>query len=148
MDMKIEKYEKILPPSAMTVRTTVFVEEQGFVDEYDEIDGIATHFVMFDGTLPVATCRIFCKEDPEVYYLGRLAVMKAYRGRRLGAAIVQAAEDHVRSVGGTCILLHSQRAAEGFYAAVGYIPHGEPDEEQGCPHIWMKKSISNHKEEL
>ena len=146
--MRIETYEKHLPVEAMTVRNTVFVDEQGFVDEYDEFDGIATHFVMFDGDAPVATCRVFYKDDPHVFYLGRLAVMKIYRGKHLGAAMVQAAERYVVSVGCTCILLHSQRAAEGFYASVGYLPHGEPDEEQGCPHIWMKKSMIYHKEDL
>lgn len=139
--MKIITYEANLPAAAMTVRNAVFVEEQGFTDEYDDVDGIATHFVMMDGDSPVATCRVFRGEDPKLYYLGRLAVVKDYRGRHLGADMVEAAEDYVRSVSGTCILLHAQCAASGFYASVGYEPYGAIDEEQGCPHVWMRKTL-------
>lgn len=138
--MKIQVY-KTLPPQAMSVRQEVFVLEQGFVDEFDDIDGMATHFVMYDQELPVATCRVFSGDIPGVYYLGRLAVLKAYRGRHLGADMVYAAEAYVRSVEGTCMMLHAQCAAAGFYEAVGYHQEGEEDEEQGCPHIWMKKIL-------
>lgn len=138
--MKIKTYQK-LPQDAMKVRQNVFVTEQGFVDEFDAIDSVAVHLVMYDGEAPIATCRVFYKEQPEIYYLGRLAVMKAYRGKHLGADMVFAAEDYVRSVGGACILLHAQCAAAGFYEAVGYTQVGDGDEEQGCPHVWMKKVL-------
>ncbi len=138
--MKIITYHN-LPPEAMKVRQEVFVAEQGFVDEFDEIDSVATHFVMYDREIPVATCRVFFKERPEVYYLGRLAVLRAYRGKHLGADMVSAAEAYAKSVGGACMLLHAQCTAAGFYEAVGYTQMGEGDEEQGCPHIWMKKTL-------
>lgn len=143
--MKIVTYPQYLPPEAMIVRTTVFVEEQGFVDEYDAIDPVATHFVMYDeDNNPVATCRVFTLDgqgEEGFFFLGRLAVIKEHRGRGLGAEIVTAAEAYVRAAGGEGILLHSQSAASGFYRAVGYTAFGEPDEEQGCPHVWMKKRL-------
>ena len=40
MDFKVYDY---LPESAKFVRQTVFVDEQGFVNELDETDNIATH---------------------------------------------------------------------------------------------------------
>ena len=55
---EIRVYEE-LPEAAVQIRTTVFMEEQGFVNEMDEIDSIATHFVMYEGENPVATCRVF-----------------------------------------------------------------------------------------
>ena len=42
MDFKVYDY---LPESAKFVRQTVFVEEQGFVNELDETDNIAMHIV-------------------------------------------------------------------------------------------------------
>lgn len=126
----------------MTVRQTVFVEEQGFVDEYDENDPISTHFVLFDDEgAPVATCRVFPKGATQDYYLGRLAVVKPYRGKGIGTRMLREAENYVRSVGGHAVLLHSQSAAEGFYAVCGYTPTGQYDEEQGCPHVWMEKIL-------
>ncbi len=45
MDFKVYDY---LPESAKFVRQTVFVEEQGFVNELDETDNIAMHIVLYD----------------------------------------------------------------------------------------------------
>ena len=52
-------YEGI-PNYAKEVRQKVFVDEQGFHNEFDDIDETATHIVMFDeDKIPIATCRIF-----------------------------------------------------------------------------------------
>ena len=46
-----------LPEEARKIREEVFVREQGFQEEFDEIDGYAVHLVLFcDGT-PAAVCR-------------------------------------------------------------------------------------------
>lgn len=140
--MTIKVYEAQLPQGAMAVRKAVFEQEQGFVDEFDQVDLTATHLVMFDETdTPVATCRVFRKDRDSVYYLGRLAVLKSHRGRGLGAGMMRAAEDCVRQKGGRELRLHAQRTAIGFYRALGYTAHGQPDEEQGCPHQWMRKTL-------
>ncbi len=126
-----------LPPEALTVRITVFVEEQGFTDEVDDIDSIAAHPMMFNGDEPIATCRVFPAADG--YILGRLAVLKEYRGQSCGRAMLVAAEEYVRSVGGNSIALHAQCHAQAFYEKCGYTACSEVEDEQGCPHIWMKK---------
>ena len=54
MDIKI--YDT-LPEEAVRIRKTVFVEEQGFQDEFDKIDSYARHLVLFDGENPIAVCR-------------------------------------------------------------------------------------------
>ncbi len=138
--MRLEIYHD-LPEAAMTVRQTVFVDEQGFCDEYDENDPISTHFVLFDGSDPIATCRVFPKTGTKDYYLGRMAVMKPYRGQGIGTRMIREAEAYLRATDAHTILLHSQSAAAGFYAACGYVPTGQCDEEQGCPHVWMKKIL-------
>lgn len=138
--MRIERYDD-LPEGALAVRIEVFVEEQGFCDEQDEIDGVATHFVMLDGEQPIATCRIFPEENGNGYLLGRLAVRKNYRGHGLGRELLNAVEAHVRGLGKTRLSLHSQYHAKGFYEACGYVAYGDVEDEQGCPHIWMTKSM-------
>ncbi len=138
--MQIKEY-KGLPEGAIGIRQEVFVTEQGFTDEFDKVDDVATHLLVFDGERPVGTCRVFMKGGKGVYMLGRLAVLKEYRSKGLGAALVAAAEDAVKRQGGRMVCLHAQEQAQGFYAAVGYTAFGKPDEEQGCPHVWMKKEL-------
>ena len=64
------------------------MEEQGFQNEFDDIDSTATHLVLFDGDVPAAVCRFFPGEEPGVYIFGRLAVRKDYRGRHLGSIVL------------------------------------------------------------
>lgn len=136
--MIIKKYN-ILPDEAKYIRETVFIKEQGFKDEFDSIDDNCIHLVMFDDDHPVATCRVFFDENKGSYILGRLAVLPQYRGRNLGADMVQDAQDVVESMGGSSLMLHAQCRAKSFYEKQGYAPFGDVDYDEDCPHIWMKK---------
>lgn len=139
--MRIETFNSP-PEAAMDIRVTVFVDEQGFYDEFDDIDGIATHFLVYnEAETPVATCRVFAAEDEGSFFLGRLAVRKEYRKQGFGSVAVTAAEDHLRTVGGKEILLHSQLHATPFYEKLGYARFGSVENEQGQPHVWMKKIL-------
>ena len=130
-----------LPDCAREIRQKVFVDEQGFKTEFDDIDETAIHLVGFDGNTPAATCRIFKDKDDGVYILGRLAVLKEYRGKRLGAYVLNEAERYVREIGGKCIVLHAQVRASGFYKKAGYFEFGDEFYDEYCPHISMKKCL-------
>ncbi len=131
-----------LVQEARDIRLEVFVEEQGFQDELDEIDLVAKHFVMYaEDRTPAATCRVFWDEEINGYVLGRLAVRREYRGRKAGAAMMEAVEKYVRNKGGESITLHAQCRASEFYRKQGFVEFGEIGEEEGCPHVWMKKDI-------
>ena len=56
--MEIRSYHS-LPQEAVLVRTKVFVEEQGFQNEFDDIDDSALHLVAFEDGAPIGTCRLF-----------------------------------------------------------------------------------------
>lgn len=74
--MEIKIYEK-LPKEAIDIRESVFVKEQGFKNELDDIDDTAKHIVIFDSFLnPIATCRFFYSEERKCYVIGRVAVKK------------------------------------------------------------------------
>ena len=45
-----------LPPEAAAIRQAVFVEEQGFQEEFDAIDRHALHLLLFADGRPVALC--------------------------------------------------------------------------------------------
>lgn len=139
--MRLETFYGV-PKAALDVRIPVFVEEQGFVDEIDEIDNTATHFVLFHEEKPIGTCRVFTQDCGATYVLGRLCVLKEYRGNAYGSDLVSAAERYVQSAGGSSLRLHAQYHAKNFYEKLGYAAYGEIEDEQGCPHVWMKKEMS------
>ncbi len=126
----------------MHIRQTVFVDEQKFEDEFDETDGVATHFVMFDGDNPIGCARAFFDENEDAYHIGRVAIMKEYRGQHLGEKIMQFAEEYLKNEGANRVTLSAQVRASGFYKAIGYTPYGEEYFDQYCPHIAMEKTLS------
>lgn len=148
------KYEKLvsdsieinsfssLPDAARKIREEVFVNEQGFKEEFDTVDNYASHFVAYDclGN-PLGTCRIFVADDVTEYYLGRLAVLPQARGKNVGRALVAAGEEYARAKGANVMKLHSQCQASRFYEKCGYSQFGEIDYEEDCPHIWMLKTL-------
>lgn len=140
--MKMEIYEGITD-DAKEVRTKVFINEQGYSGEFDDTDETAVHFVIYDeNNTPVATCRIFWDSEMNSYVLGRLAVIKEYRGKNLGSAIVKEAEQYIQKIGGTTIILHAQCRASAFYKKAGYTEFSKVDDDEGHPHIWMRKKCN------
>lgn len=133
---------KFLPEDAHKIRVKVFIEEQGFENEFDSIDAEAVHILMKnDDGIPVATCRIFWDNKMNSHILGRLAVLKEFRGMGIGSEAVNAALDYVESANGKSLMLHSQCRAAAFYEKLGFASFGEVELDEGCPHIWMKKEI-------
>lgn len=121
------------------IRETVFIDEQNFKTEFDEIDDIATHIVMYLDNQPVGCCRLY-KQDNE-YHIGRIAVLKPYRGNGYGERILLKAEKAAKKMGADSISLSAQVRASGFYEKLGYKKHGEIYFDEYCEHIAMKKDI-------
>ena len=142
--MKTQIYST-LPQEARRIREEVFVREQGFENEFDETDQRAFHLVLYDGEIPVAVCRFFPRGLCGDYVVGRIAVIKEYRGRKLGACLLREAEKELQAAGGKRILLHAQCRAAGFYEKQGYASRGEIDFDEDCPHIWMGKEIGGER---
>ena len=105
---------KQLNEGCAAVRKAVFMEEQGFQQEFDDVDDRAYHVLIQDGERPVATGRLFT-EDGETYLIGRVAVLSAYRGQHLGEHVVTALEQQAKACGAKCITLSAQCRAAGFY---------------------------------
>ncbi|KAJ6642090.1 putative acetyltransferase [Pseudolycoriella hygida] len=79
--------------------------------------------------------------------LSRMAVKKSYRGKGLGAMTVQEAENWLmRTLSekkkALTMTLSSQKQAQNFYERIGYVPFGEPYDEEGMEHIMCGKEIS------
>ena len=120
------------------IRTAVFIQEQGFHNEFDDIDERAIHAVLYDGRLPIATGRTFA-EDNGSYIIGRIAVIKSYRGKGIGKSVVSALEQQAKKMGACCIQLSAQVHALDFYKKLGYMETGAKYMDEYCPHVQMQK---------
>lgn len=134
----------VLPEEARLLRTLIFIEEQGFVREFDDLDDAAMHIVAFDGDKPIGTCRYYPRPDGS-YAIGRIAVAREYRGKGVGSALVLEAERRVALLGAKTTVVSAQLRAAGFYRSLGYTEQGSPYPEEHVPHILMVKGIENTK---
>jgi predicted GNAT family N-acyltransferase len=125
---------------AFAVRIAVFVDEQQIPqeEELDELDATAVHCVAYlDGT-PVGAGRL-AVTDAGYGKIGRMAVLKEYRGAGYGAMVLEALEREGAARGLREFHLSAQLSARGFYDRLGYIADGEVYDEVGIPHIAMVK---------
>lgn len=81
MDFKISNE---LTKDEMLIREEVFMQEQGFKNEFDDIDDIATHIVLYDDNSSVGCCRVYPDETAGRFIFGRLAVKKNIVGKIWG----------------------------------------------------------------
>ncbi len=137
----IIKRFRTLPDEARKLREEVFIKEQGFENEFDELDSTASHLVMYDDDKAVAVCRFFYSEDKGCCIIGRVAVSKEYRGQKLGAKIMLEAERLIKEDGGTRIGVSAQCQAAKFYESLGYTKASEEYLDEHCPHVFMVKSL-------
>ena len=138
-----------LPEDAIFIRESVFMEEQGFAHEFDEKDAKAKHIVLYNEQgRPVATCRYFPGEEDACYIVGRIAVLKEFRGKRYGQLILREAQRQVKTAGAEEICLAAQVRAARFYKKMGFSAVGDEFQEEHCPHVWMRKKLKRHADTL
>jgi predicted GNAT family N-acyltransferase len=123
---------------AKRIRFAVFVEEQGVPAELemDDMDARCLHALAFEENQAVGTGRLL----PDGH-IGRMAVMKDWRGRGAGRAVLRALIDAARRRGDREVLLSAQVHALGFYRAEGFAAEGPVYEEAGIPHQTMRKPL-------
>lgn len=141
--IKVKWIEAALPfEESKTVRRTVFVDEQGYTEaeEFDEIDNLVPHLVLLDGDKPVATGRLIMQPD-KTAKLGRIAVLKNYRGQHLGAKIVEELLKRAKTEGATRAYVSAQTYAVPFYNRFGFKEYGSEYLDGKIPHTDMDMSL-------
>ena len=123
---------------AQRIRLIVFVDEQRVPPELemDEHDATSIHALAFADGKAVGTGRLL----PDGH-IGRMAVLKEWRGRGVGQALLRALIDAARRRGDTAVVLNSQVHALGFYGAEGFRAEGPVYEEAGIPHQAMRLKL-------
>ena len=120
----------------------MFCLEQGVPrdSELDGRDADAIHIVALEEELVIATCRLTF--EPSGFRLGRMAVAADRRREGVGAELLSAAEAEASRWGGREMVLHAQRAVEGFYSKADYVAEGGSFLEEGIEHVRMRKELS------
>jgi predicted GNAT family N-acyltransferase len=105
---------------AFSIRLRVFVREQGVPREIelDDDDKRAIHFLAeVDGDV-VGTARLVMGRRGAK--IGRMAVLKRYRGRGVGKELLKRAVRFARRHGIHRVYLHAQVPVIGFYEKIGF----------------------------
>ena len=130
------------------LRAEVFVLEQNcaYVDP-DAKDCVSHHLWAEDSQGQVAAvARVV---PPGTSYpepsIGRVATSSSVRGTGLGRELMRRALlEAERLYPGKELVISAQCYLEGFYADFAFVPEGDPYEEDGIPHIQMRKPVASN----
>ncbi len=117
------------------VRRIVFVEEQDCPPELEyENEEVSTHFLAISDGQAAGAAR--WRRTEKGYKLERFAVLKEFRGRGVGKALVAAVLEDLPE-DASYIYLHAQVQAMGLYKAMGFEAEGDLFWEAGIDHYKM-----------
>ncbi|TVQ08845.1 MAG: GNAT family N-acetyltransferase [Balneolaceae bacterium] len=117
------------------IRTLVFIEEQEIPEdeEFDDADPSAIHVLAHDTNgEAIGTARLL-----DYKKIGRVAVMRNWRGRGVGKALILFLMQVARENGAPAVELDAQVYAIPFYEKLGYRVTGEEFMDAGIPHRKM-----------
>jgi predicted GNAT family N-acyltransferase len=102
--------------------------------EWDEYDETCIHVLAFSNGEPIATGRIL-----DTGQIGRMAVLKEYRNKRVGTKMLEEILDVAVSKNMKMVFLNSQIDAINFYKKFGFVEEGGVFDDAGIPHLKMTK---------
>ena len=107
------------------------IADDPLAEEYDD-----THVGAFHGGTLVGTACLRTDAEGDLK-MRQVAVEPSCAGRGVGRALVMACEEIARRRGARRLYCHARDAAQGFYAACGWVVEGEGFVEVGIPHHRM-----------
>jgi predicted GNAT family N-acyltransferase len=123
-------------PLLRAVREVVFMREQGVSAEleWDGLDEGCRHAL----ALSAKGDAIGCGRITQDARIGRMAVLREWRGRKVGAALLEALLDEARSRPYAKVELSAQVQALPFYRRFGFEEEGEVFMDADMPHRKMR----------
>jgi predicted GNAT family N-acyltransferase len=128
-------------PVAGPLRFAIFVGEQNVPEgiELDDQDEHCLHAIAYDvDGKAIGTGRLL----PDGH-IGRMAVVKDWRRRGVGAEILRALMDEARRRGHAEVQISAQLQAKEFYAGFGFEPEGKIYTEAGILHQKMRRRLQD-----
>ncbi|MND99643.1 putative N-acetyltransferase YjcF [compost metagenome] len=116
------------------IREAVFIAEQNVPPEleWDADDNTAVHFLAMEGDYAIGTARLL----PDGH-IGRVSVLKDWRGLKVGDALMQAVIVEAQNRDLKQQMLSAQVQATPFYERLGFKVVSEEFLEAGIPHVDM-----------
>ena len=102
------------------IREKVFIQEQKVTPqlEWDGMDEKAIHFLVFNDKAAIGCARAIVIKDH--MQLGRMAVLKEYRGQGIGSALIEKAMTTAKLNQLSAIYISAQCHAIDFYKKFGF----------------------------
>jgi len=102
------------------IREKVFIQEQKVTPqlEWDDMDEKAIHFLVFNDKAAIACARPIVIKDH--MQLGRMALLKEYRGQGIGSALIEKAMTTAKLNQLSAIYISAQCHAIDFYKKFGF----------------------------
>lgn len=122
-----------------SIRSQVFIEEQHVPPEleWDEHDAGSIHLLARDGEgNAVGTARMLADG-----HIGRMAVLKPWRGQGVGSALLQTLVAIARRQGLQKVFLYAQTMAIGFYQQHQFRITSDEFMDAGIPHREMELNL-------
>ncbi|MFJ7883350.1 GNAT family N-acetyltransferase [Pseudomonas sp. NPDC096917] len=119
------------------IREAVFITEQHVPPEleWDADDADAIHFLAYEGDFPIGTARLLADG-----HIGRVSVLKDWRGLKVGDALMLAIINEAEKRGLKEQKLSAQVHASPFYERLGFKIVSEEFLEAGIPHVDMERT--------
>ena len=138
-DIHLVAYDAVHSPHIQHIRETVFIAEQQVPVEleFDGLDNVALQLLVAVDGQYVGTGRMLSDG-----HIGRIAILKDFRGLGLGAKMVQALVDEAARLGYPRVYLGAQTQALGFYTKLGFTPYGDEFMDAGIPHLAMEQILA------
>jgi N-acetylglutamate synthase-like GNAT family acetyltransferase len=124
------------------LRVTELLEPIGVPASYIDKEGEMTDILIgaFENNEMIGCCVLTARGNG-VVQLRQMAVKGDYRGKGIGASIVDFAEGVARENGFTTLMMHARDPVVGFYEKSGYETYDEPFSEVGVGHHKMRKQL-------
>lgn len=145
--MDIKKVEKLKEFALVSyIRTSVYIMEQNCpcLEEFDESEDDAIHYLGWVDGEPVTTCRVlFPKEG--LAKIGRIATLKEHRGKGYASTLIQEIIAMIKSDKTIHeIQMSAQDHALGLYEKFGFQYFGDGYSQDGIPHHMMSLSLTEN----
>ena len=123
-------------PLLRSIREAVFIQEQGVPAhlEWDGLDEVSHHVLALSANGDAIGCGRITPDGK----IGRIAVLQAWRCKRVGSTMLEALLNYAHSQDYQVLELHAQIKAVQLYRRFDFTEVGEVFMDAGIPHIKMQ----------
>ena len=138
-------YYNKLNEDIIRLRTNIFMNEQGFEKEFDNIDNSSKFVCIYKDDIAIGTRR-FYKVGDTTFQIGRICIDKDYRNKGYGSIILMLLESKIISLFENesktiAICASCQEQAKDFYFKNGYVDCHDDHYDEKVLHLSMRKVI-------